>query len=198
MSRRLFHFALTALLLALASTTAAARQLSPLGPVSTSNPKDRMLEDKLRSNEIERIRHDAEKPAGYPPSKFPFIKDDFERIQIINNALQSGALDDGRVSEAAVEIKKRAARLNANLFPPTTKKARAPKEAPIAESTDLKSLLAELDAALIGFVTNPMFRNIQVVNAPESSAAKQKLERVIKLSSRVKQAADKLKRSNGK
>ncbi len=84
-------------------------------------PKDKSIEEKLRSDEIERVKRDAEKPDARPDPKFPRVKEDFERIQIINNEVlqehaSGGALDYARLSEAAAEVKKRAARLKTNLF----------------------------------------------------------------------------------
>lgn len=202
MSRRLFLVFILASLPALAST-AFARQLGPPGGIRTNNPKDKIIEDNLRSTEIERVRRSAEKYEGRPADdhKFPAIKEDFERIQLINNVLQEGAgggMAYGRVAEGAAEIKKRASRLSANLFPPTNgEQPPAPKPSAAERAGDLKSLLAELDRAVHAFVSNPMFGETRVVSVPDSSEARRNLERVIRLSNRVRQAAEKLKRSNG-
>ena len=162
-----------------------------------------MLEDNLRSTEIERVRRAAEKHEGRPNDrKFLAIREDFERIQIVNFILQKGAPDGityGRVAEGASEIKKRAARLSTNLFPPTTDKqppSHNPSEAERGE--DLKALLAELDRAILGFVSNPMFGDTRVVNVPDSSEARRDLERVVRLSSRVREVANNLKKSKGR
>ncbi len=201
MSRSLFLAVILAASSAPAST-AIARQIGPPGGVRSNNPKDKLMEDNLRSTEIERIRLAAKKPDHRPDEqKFPAIKEDFERIQLVNNVLQEGAaggLNYGRVAEGAAEIKKRAARLGANLFPPPTGKQPTAQNPSAAErGGDLKSLLAELDRAILGFVSNPMFGNTKVVNIPDSSEAQYDLERIIRLSSRVKRVADKLKKTNG-
>ncbi|MBC7932331.1 MAG: hypothetical protein H7Z38_17380 [Rubrivivax sp.] len=185
---------------ALASTV-VARQIGPPGGVRSNNPKDKIVEDNLRSTEIERVRRAATKHEGRPADhKFPAVKEDFERIQLVNNVLQesaTGALDYGRVAEGAAEIKKRAARLGANLFPPTTGKQPAAHNPSAAQrGEDLKSLLAELDRAIHGFVSNPMFGNTKVVNVPDSSEARRDLERVVRLSSRVREVANKLKKQS--
>jgi hypothetical protein len=191
---------LLACLTALASTT-VARQLGPAGGIRTNNPRDKTLEDNLRSTEIERVRRAAEKHDGRPSEhKFLAIKEDFERIQFVNNVLQEGStggMAHGRVAEGAAEIRKRAARLSANLFPPAAGKRPAAYEPSAAERAgDLKTLLAELDRAIQGFVNNPMFGNTKVVNVPDSSDARRDLERVFRLSSRVRQLADKLKKQS--
>lgn len=198
MSRRLLLAAILASLPALGSA-AVARQIGPPGGVRSNNPKDKLLEDKLRTTEIERVRRAAEKHEGRPADhKFPAIKEDFERMQLVNNVLQEGAsgrVDYGRISEGAAEIRKRAARLDASLFPSATDKQSASQNPSAAErGADLKSLLAQLDGAIRGFVSNPMFGNTKVVNIPDSSEARRDLERIIRLSGKVKQVADKLKR----
>lgn len=200
MSRRFLLAAILASLPALGSA-AVARQLGPPGGVRSNNPKDKLLEDKLRTTEIERVRRAATKHEGRPADhEFPAIKEDFERIQIVNNVLQEGAtggMDYGRVAEGAAEIRKRAARLDASLFPTAADKQPASQNPRAAErGGDLKSLLAQLDGAIRGFVSNPMFGNTKVVNVPDSSAARRDLERIIRLSGKVKQAADKLKRQS--
>lgn len=200
MSRPLLLAAILASLPAL-GPPAVARQLGPPGGVRSNNPKDKLLEDKLRTTEIERVRRAALKHEGRPAEhKFPAIKEDFERMQIVNNVLQEGApagMDYGRIAEGAAEIRKRAARLDASLFPPATGKQSGPQNPSAAErGGDLKSLLAQLDVAIRGFVSNPMFGNTKVVNIPDSSEARRDLERIIRLSGKVKQAADKLKRQS--
>lgn len=200
MSRPLLLAAILATLSAL-GPPAAARQIGPPGGVRSNNPKDKLLEDKLRTTEIERVRRAATKHEGRPADhKFPAIKEDFERMQLVNNVLQEGAsgrVDYGRVAEGAAEIRRRAARLDASLFPPAADKQPASQNPSAAErGGDLQSLLAQLDGAIRAFVSNPMFGNTKVVNAPDSSEARRDLERIIRLSGKVKQVADKLKRQS--
>ena len=201
MSRRLFLLAVILASLPALASTAVARQLGPAGGIRTNNPRDKIVEDNLRSTEIERVRRAAQRQEGRPAAnKFPAIKEDFERIQLVNNVLQEGAAGRvayGRVAEDAAEIRKRAARLNAALFPPTPgeqPKVSAPGAA--ERGDDMKSLLAELDRAIHGFVSNPMFGNIKVVNTSDSTEARRDLERVVRLSGRVRQVADKLKKQS--
>jgi hypothetical protein len=185
---------LTAALLILSASASAAQTVGTPGGIITGSPKDRSVEEKLRSDEIERVKRDAEKPdRRSDPAQFPRIKEDFERIQIINNGVlqaraQGSALDYARIYEAAGEIRKRAARLKSNLFYSDSGKSSKEKESEGAR--DLKSLLKELDVAIHDFVTNPMFQNLHVVNSQSSAKARRDLERVIKLSARVRQESD--------
>jgi hypothetical protein len=192
---------LTATLLILSASAASAQTVGTPGGIITGTPKDKSVEEKLRSDEIERVKRDAEKPdRRSDPAQFPRIKEDFERIQIINNdVLQSqargGALDYTRISEAAGEIRKRAARLKSNLF--YSEAVKSPKEKESGGAQDLKSLLTELDVAINAFVTNPMFQNLRVVNSQSSAKARRDLERVIKLSARVRQESDRKRKAGG-
>ena len=166
---------------------------------------DRTLRDELpgvkgRSNEIERVKRDAEKPEKKPEETFPQIKEDFEQIQLVNsNVLQAppaaAGPDYGRVAEAAAEIKQRAARLKTNLF--GAESGKQPKEKEDKSQPDLKSLLSALDAAVSNFVNSPIFQNTKVVNPEESAKAKRDLEEVIKLSNKIVKEAERLKKGDG-
>jgi hypothetical protein len=156
-----------------------------------------------RSGEFERVKRDAEKPdkkaEKSPEDKFPQIKEDFERIQIVNGeVLQAGGAPDyGRLSEAAEEVRTRAARLKSNLFPPESEKKPKAESVEEKDETDLKSLLSELDVALARFVNSTIFQNTKVVNQQDSAKARHDLDEIIKLSTRVVKEADKLKKPSG-
>ncbi len=172
----------------------------PPGGITTGSPRDKAIEDKLRSDEIERVKRDAEKPnPNRPDPEFPRIKEDFEQIQLINaDVLQAqphaAAPDYARLAEAAADVKKRAERLNASLFPPGTEKQSKHKEKGQEKDADgpqdLPALLTELDGAITSFVSNPMFQNLRVVEPDSTAKARRDLGRVIKLSAKIKQAAD--------
>ncbi len=162
---------------------------------SVLRAKDRSSDIKNRSNELERMRREADTP-DKPIShevKFPEIKDDFERIQIVNGeVLQPTATqskpDLPAVCQAASEIKKRAIRLHSNLFAPDTKKKPKKKSNNAGGSVqpfDLKAEAKELDTAIATFVKSSMFQNIQVVNSEDSQRAQKELENIIKLSAAI-------------
>jgi hypothetical protein len=218
MNRRLWPAALFIVASTLVAP-AAAQSPAPRGNTGGS-PRDRSNEDKYRSNEIERVRREARKSKAAAPeasASFPLIKEDFERIQIINNdVLQDGGLlrpsgDSSpnyvRVSEAASEIQKRAARLKSNLFPadgakPPPENEKKPGargddgQRDPTEPGDLKSLLAALDEAINGFAHNPIFTNLQVVDVQHSAKARQDLERVVRLSALLKKEAERMKKTS--
>lgn len=198
-------------LLMAAVAVVAVTSLSPAlaqGPGPPPGGSDKSMKGEMdgvrgRSSEIERVKRDAEKPdkkAGKTPEdKFPQIKEDFERIQIVNSeVLQAGGAPDyGRLSEAAEEMRKRAARLKSNLFAPESEKKKKGEVVEEKDQPDLKSLLSALDGALARFISSPMFQNIKVVNPQDSANAKHDLDEVIKLSTRLVKEADKMKKPGG-
>lgn len=163
--------------------------------IRTGSPKDKSIEDKYRADEIERVRREAVKPQQrYETTRFPQIKEDFERIQLINSdVLQAITLksepDYRRLSEAVAEVKKRATRLRSNLFPsePRIESKESDQRSKVPQ--DLKSLLTELDKAITTFVHNPMFENTRVVNQEDSKKAQEDLEKIIDLSARTRKRA---------
>ena len=113
-------FSMTILALASAWWTSVSAQLPP--GAGTGGRRDKSIEDKYRSDEMERVRRDSERPKYRSETRFPQIKEDFERIQVINSDLLEAnksvsGLDYTRISEASAEIRKRATRLKSNLFP---------------------------------------------------------------------------------
>ena len=190
MIRRLFF--LTILALASPSWSSADAQV-PQG-VGSGDRKDKSIEDKFRSDEMERVRRAGHTRGTPMVTRFPEIKEDFERIQVINSdVLQTfpsdAAFDYERLSAAAAEINKRAIRLKSNLFP-SELKARAEQGGQESkEQQDLKSLLNELDATITRFVHNPMFENTRVVNPQDSERAKKELQNIINLSARIRKRA---------
>jgi hypothetical protein len=198
------------LLLAVVAVVAVA-SLSPVlaqGPGPPPGGPDKNMKGETdgvreRSGEIERIKRDAEKPdkkaEKRPEDKFPQIKEDFERIQIVNSeVLQAvGTPDYGRLSEAAEELRKRATRLKSNLFAPESEKKHKGEAVEEKVQPDLKSLLSALDDALARFVSSPIFQNTKVVNPQDSAKARHDLDEIIKLSTRVLKEADKMKGPSG-
>ena len=163
--------------------------------IRTGSPKDRSIEDKYRADEIERVRREAVKPQQrYQTSRFPQIKEDFERIQLINSDVLQGISlkaepDYRRLSEAAAEVKKRATRLRSNLFPSEFRVESKQSEQRLKGPENLKLLLRELDKAITTFVHNPMFENTRVVNEEDSKKAQEDLEKIIDLSARTRKRA---------
>jgi hypothetical protein len=206
MIKRLFLAAVLVTTPALLTSVVAQDHGPPAGG-SDKNLRDSSSDLKGRSNEIERVSRDAkktdnrgrvaEKPESRPAPNFAEVKEDFERIQTINSdVLQASTSkpDYGRISESAADIGKRAIRLKSNLFPPkSTKKSK--EDEPRAEDQDLKSLLTLLDNSIGSFTQNPMFTNTRVVNSEDTTNAEKELDSVIKISARIRNEADRLKKA---
>ncbi len=199
---RLFLAAIAAIASLLLSPAAA--QLPP-GGLPTGNPRDRATEDRLRSDELERVKRNAELVEDRDTARrFPSIKEDFEQIQLINNdvlqARAAAAPDYRQIAAAADEIKQRAGRLKGNLFA-TAAERHAPAKGPnepqehATKTQDLRSLLAALDKVIHSFVSNPMFTNLKVLDVERSAEAKRDLEQIIRLSARLNKEADKLRKA---
>jgi len=193
-------------ILAAATFSNVAAQVTPPG----AGDKDlRDTNVKGRSNELERIKRDAEKPEkrnknkaaqnsnGSQPddtlaAKYEEIKTDFEQIQqsqdSIISAYKSGEkIDYKQMSKFSLEINKSAVRLNSNLFPPTVvENSDAKKEEKIKKETktpkSVRDIIVDLDNTIGSFATSPMFKNLRVVDPTVSEKTRLNLERIIELS----------------
>ncbi|MCU1288510.1 MAG: hypothetical protein JWN60_739 [Acidobacteria bacterium] len=168
------------------------------------NVRDRFSDIKNRSIELERTKRDAGKAhrGGDPAQRFPEIKEDFERIQILNTEIlqpfvKKTPLDFSAVYESASEINRRAERLKSNLF---SGKAKPPKDSGNkeqikADRQTLENLLIALDNSINDFVHSSIFQNINLVNSKDSLKAQSDLETTIKLSFLIKETAEQITKS---
>ena len=160
-----------------------------------------MRERDLRERmfQLEMLERMAREPAERPEPRLALaqIKEDYARIQVVNNALAQavsggGTLDLKFVAKSASEIKKRAARLKLNLvLPEPEKDAKRPK----VEVGELKPALSVLNELIVGFVNNPMFKAANIVDAQESAKARRDLEAIIALSGQVKKSSEQLSKA---
>ena len=196
---------LAACFILLPLSSAIAQTPGPPAGGSDRNLRDSGSDLKMRSNELERMKRDAEKPDSRTNSSPNFleIKDDFERLQVVNGEVQVNAMSAApnyqRLSKGAEEINKRATRLKTNLFPsqsekkPKEEKKVDPKADPKA---DLKSLFIALDNSIVRFTQSPLFQNVKLVNSEDSKKAQEELEKIIKLSSVIFAEANRLNTSS--
>jgi hypothetical protein len=200
---------LTGLLFGTGCFTAGFSQLPPPGA------GDRSLENrniKDRSNELERIKRDADKPdtanqqsATMSAAKFQEVKEDFENVQRLEDEIvkvytTSKQIDFLKISQNAAGINRSAARLESDLFPPDPK----PKNGKNAEASikgteykvpgDIKALIVEQDNTLAAFVANPIFTNPKVVSPADNLKAHDDLQRLIRLSAALQAEADRSKK----
>jgi hypothetical protein len=141
--------------------------------------------------------------AGPPAPRLALaqIREDFVRIQVLNNDLvraasRGDALDHKFVSKSAGEIRKLATRLRDNLVLPETAKGDGRPEAKAAAPpTQLGPALSALDGLILKFVDDVASRGIYRLDARSSAKASQELESIIELSAQVKKASERVGRS---
>jgi|SRR5579885_3301980 hypothetical protein len=195
---RCFPFAL--LVLFVAASTVVGQRVAGGIPVS---PPDGRNDDRLPTEEQKEFnRHvlkgdEASAPEGQrgPRLAEAQIREDFRRLQIVNNQLQASAARGGAQDQALIkpldEIRKRARRLKANLVLAAEKGG---GETPEPEGgASLEALLGRLDESVKGFVRNPMFGSAKVLDVELSKKARADLERVIELSRVI---ADRLRKGS--
>jgi len=143
------------------------------------------------------------RPAGPPAPRLALaqIREDFVRIQVLNNDLvraasRGGALDPKFVSKSAGEIRKLATRLRDNLvLPETAKGDERPEAKAAAPPTQLSPALSALDGLILKFVDDVASRGIYRLDAQSSAKACQELEAIIELSAQVKKASERVGKS---
>jgi len=188
-------------LFALASSI-SAQLISPVPVVETEVRDNSSI--KMRSIELDRVKREARKttteklgPAAV--NNFLEIKDDFEKIQklegdIVSVYMTGKQIQYAKIASFSAEINTSAARLSANLFslPANDRKADAlgAKENLIPLSSEVKTLIVELDNAIAAFVNNPIFQNSKKARLKEREQAEENLQQVIRLSEALKSAAE--------
>jgi hypothetical protein len=139
---------------------------------------------------------DRRAPANTPTTKQAI--EDFREIQKINRQIQDIAkqtpLALEGIATGAKDLRSRASRLKTSLSLPS-----APKEAvktgrePSASTDDLLKQIAELDANIKAFVTNPIFRQMNDSSRDLPIEASIALSKVIGLSKVLEESAKRLR-----
>jgi hypothetical protein len=138
--------------------------------------------------------------AGPEESALPQIKEDFERLQLIERDMMKSVfaenlVDYQQILKTSAEIKKRAARLKTNLAYPEPLDRQARKSRPGIEDEDIKVSLTNLDQSIMSFVTNPIFQlQEQVIESRLAMKATSDLMDIIDLSDALKKHAARLER----
>jgi hypothetical protein len=129
-------------------------------------------------------------------SLFAQIREDFTRLQLINNELMRTVfvkknVDLKLIAATTAEINKRAARLSGNLVLPRLDDKMANRKPDNAgNDSDLPAELLALDRCIMSFITNPLFKQPSVVDAQLASKARQDLDLIIRLSKQLKTVRD--------
>lgn len=192
---------IASLILALAiASPASGQQSGSTGRGGRTDPLQREMQRQLEREMMERA---LEAELSSPSERdlrlaLAQIKEDFLRIQVVNHELMRAAsrgngLDLKLVAKSASEIKKRAERLKRNLvLPATEKRPKGLTAEAWGEPEQLRSSLSALDALILRFVSNPVFKSVTIVDAQLSAKARRDLEEIIELSSQLKKGSEQL------
>ncbi|MFL6208681.1 MAG: hypothetical protein ACJ74W_07495 [Pyrinomonadaceae bacterium] len=167
---------------------------------NSRNALDRVLSKRGREFNDRVMDRELHRPANPEEERLALaqIKEDYVRIQVVNHDLAqatahaAGALDLKAVAKCAAEIKKRAGRLKYNLVLPKPGAVANGPEPTGTEIEQLQSALSTLSDLIVGFVNNPLFKEVNVVDVQSSFKARRDLEQIIALSEHVKKSSEKL------
>ncbi|HEX9425535.1 MAG TPA: hypothetical protein VF899_20000 [Pyrinomonadaceae bacterium] len=172
------------------------------GTRGRTDPVQRELQRRFESESIERAL--AEGPRRHAEREWRItlaqIREDFLRIQILNDHLQrfasrSEPFDRRVVAKSASEITKLAERLRENLALPEIEKIAEPSDPNIETGiAQVRLWLLDLGNLINAFVENPVFEKSVVIDAKLSTQARRDLERIIEVSRQVKRSGEKSKR----
>jgi hypothetical protein len=133
-----------------------------------------------------------------PRLAFAQIKEDFQRLQVVNNDLAKSVLGGGQldlklVTKSASEIKKRAERLKLNLaLPEAAEGGKIPASAPPPDLEQLRTALSRLDGIVLRFANNLHAKGVGSLDAASSARMLRDLEAIVSLSERIKKSSEKL------
>ena len=182
----------------------------PAPPGTPSNdpldPENQASTNKADMRNREWLMRDSRKlarKAGSGPegSALPQIKDDFERIQLVDREMMKSVfvanlIDYQLILKTTAEIRKRAARLKTNLaYPAPLNRDNSRTSRAGHEDKDIKVSLTNLDQAIMSFVMNPIFQlRQQVVESRLAIKATSDLMDIVELSDTLKKHAQRLER----
>jgi len=134
-------------------------------------------------------------------SLFAQIREDFTHLQLVNNEMMQTVfvkknVDRKLIAATTAEINKRAARLSENLvLPRLDDKAKNQKRDDACNDSRLMEVdggaglqagLLKLDRCIMSFISNPLFKQPNVVDAQLALKARRDLDQIIRLSKQLK------------
>jgi hypothetical protein len=168
------------------------------------------IEQLMREHRARLYKRAIEEGLRKPPEKaeeelrlaLTQIREDYERIQLVNNDLAQATSDPAQLdlrlaAGSASEIRKRAERLLTNLslpeMPADLERVRMPAEG----EEHLRPSLVMLRRLVERFVRSPLFREVNVIDAQISTRARRDLEGIVELSGRLKKDCERYDRGSG-
>lgn len=207
--------ALSAMLAVATFCTTATGQTGSRPPARTPPPENPRPHDAPRPAGItERqfilraLEMEARKPVTAEENKLALtqIAEDYSRIQLINNKMMSTSIkavvpNYRSIAAATAEIEKRAGRIKTNLpLPEDDKKEpviKPVKYKSVSDPAGMKAALLLLDARIMSFVNNPIFKNTSVIEVGEAARAKRDLDTIVDFCNRIGKDSKKLSKSSG-
>jgi hypothetical protein len=154
---------------------------------------------------IPHMEREAARPRTSEEEKLALsqIAEDYQRIQLINNRMMSGAMSAPvpnfkDIAEATAEIRRRANRIRDNLrlpAPQQSEPVKATRPLQVNDAAQMKAALLDLDHSIMSFIKNPIFRNTSVVDLEEAMKASRDLVTIIESSQLLSKEARKLSKS---
>jgi hypothetical protein len=128
------------------------------------------------------------------------LKDDFRKLQIVNNDLMQRTLIELQKNPEAISIKeiraslgemqKRADRLRSNLRLPEVRIPKAENMQEMASVPSLTKGLLMLDQTVMKFVENPIFQQPGILDAQKSTSAAEDLCKILRLTEALRRMAN--------
>jgi hypothetical protein len=129
------------------------------------------------------------------------VNEDFDRLRAINDeiktAMAAPQLDYKKISDNALETKKRGTRLRTNLTA-LPKSDKTEKPVAPANEAEMRGLLGSAHDLLTSFLNNPVFSDMGTLDNRLALKARRDLENVISTSDAIRTGADKLAKSSNK
>jgi hypothetical protein len=127
------------------------------------------------------------------------LKDDFRKLQIVNNDLMQRTLIELQKNPEAISIKeiraslgemqKRAERLRSNLRLPEVRIPKAEGMQEMASVPSFTKTLVVLDDTVMKFVENPIFQQPRILDAQKSTSASEDLCKILRLTEALRKMA---------
>jgi hypothetical protein len=183
---------------------AAARQTGPItnAPTpGTASPKRESIERQGREAMLRGAELVAARPIENQRGALAAaaqVKQDFKRIQVLRNDLarhltSEGTLDYKTIASAAGELNKRANRLRTYLVPQTSGGHDVGPRSQIELDGELiRPALITLCQRIDSFISNPVFKVLDVVDVEQAAKAGGDLQGIIRLSARIKDGAERM------
>ncbi len=190
-------------LVGLGLTSAGTIVAQQTGPAPAAMPgaaiRERSRQMDEYDREIDRLRNDAKAPNERRKNLFPQINEDFQKIQVIHNEMVRlvqgvNSMKYDRLIELTAELKKRGNRLRTNLALPNENESdqsleKSSNNPMTVSDAGVKKSVVTLHDVIVSFVSNPLFKNLGLLDAKSVSRASGDLRDIILLSDNIKKYA---------